>query len=67
MQEILMKQLAPAAALICLAAPALAHPGTHFNPHGGEIALAMIVALGAIAAAAFLSFTKARAKQAVRK
>jgi hypothetical protein len=29
--------------------------------------LAMIVALGAIAAAAFLSFTKARAKQAVRK
>jgi hypothetical protein len=30
-----------------LATPALAHDGFHFHPHGGEIVLGVLVALGA--------------------
>ena len=30
---------------IVLATPALAHDGFHFNPHGGEIVLAVLMAM----------------------
>jgi hypothetical protein len=32
---------------IGLATPAMAHDGFHFHPHGGEIVLGLLVALGA--------------------
>jgi hypothetical protein len=33
--------------LMVVATPALAHDGFHFHPHGGEIVLGFVVALGA--------------------
>jgi len=47
--------LAPAVALALMTTPALAHPGAHFNPHGGESVLALIFGLLAIAAAGLLA------------
>lgn len=37
--------------LVLLGTPALAHPGAHINPHGGEvwIALAFLLSFGIVA------------------
>ena len=49
--------------LTIVAVPASAHPGAHVHPHDGSSWLLIVAALGAIAVAARLAVSTARARK----